>query len=74
MCGFSLKDPKVGKKDQLHYTAKAMLLTLALGLPTLIDQPGGLHNNICIMTIKGLVHPKMKMKSLITDPHAEPTP
>lgn len=28
MCGFSLKDPKVGKIIQLHYTAKAMQLTL----------------------------------------------
>jgi len=24
--------------------------------------------------IKGLVHPKMKIKSLITHPHAVPTP
>jgi len=24
--------------------------------------------------IEGLVHPKMKIKSLITHPHAEPTP
>jgi len=24
--------------------------------------------------LKGLVHPKMKMKSLITHPHADPTP
>jgi len=31
----------------------------------------GFHNNTCI---KGLVHPKMKIKSLITHPHAVPTP
>jgi len=30
---------------------------------------GGFQRNI-----KGLVHPKMKIKSLITHPHAVPTP
>jgi len=27
-----------------------------------------------VFKIKGLVHPKMKIKSLITHPHAVPTP
>jgi len=29
---------------------------------------------VCKFKVKGLVHPKMKIKSLITHPHAVPTP
>jgi len=32
------------------------------------------HIYIIRIKIKGLVHPKMKIKSLITHPHAVPTP
>jgi len=32
------------------------------------------EKNIMLKAIKGIVHPKMKIKSLITYPHAVPTP
>jgi len=34
--------------------------------------PSNMHANKQL--VKGLVHPKMKIKSLITHPHAVPTP
>jgi len=35
----------------------------------------GFHDDLWnLAPLKGLVHPKMKIKSLITHPHAVPTP
>jgi len=55
---------------------KLLLISLNMCIVTIkghfISFSAGVH--VFFSTLKGLVHPKMKIKSLITHPHAVPTP
>jgi len=60
----------LGKRHNENSTNKKSVQIYILERPQIIVN----HSAVHVYLLKGLVHPKMKIKSLITHPHAVPTP